>query len=76
MRKAICMRCNQPTWVNIITVNGAVHGEVCADCFDDVDHDDDGRARGQIAPARPCGVNPGHDNSFDNTVRAYEGMYE
>jgi len=67
MRLAQCSSCGIRTMVNWCTLKGKSIGELCADCYERVDHDP--------APKNPNGriSGPNHnDPGFDNVVRCLE----
>ncbi len=67
MRQGHCSRCGRFAWINAATSGGALMGEYCAKCFDEVDHDEPRSNASQT----DSGPNQ-NDASFDNVIRALE----
>lgn len=43
MRRGTCTNCgDNDVLVNVVTRQSVILGELCAECFDEVDHDSDG----------------------------------
>jgi hypothetical protein len=71
MRKATCTGCKRIAWVNSATRGGNGIGEYCADCYEDLEHDQND------APKTSPTSGASHSNPWqENAIRALENLTE